>query len=97
MKKNAAIEMKRNALIVINNPAPRAPQARLIETVLQVLPPDSETNRLLRFGSRIRAKKRPNMEFKVRNSLPSESDIERYNETLDSSFETKVTVHRTMN
>lgn len=96
MKKNAAIERKRNALIVINNPTPRPAQARLIETVLQVVPPDSETNRLLRFGSRMRNNKKHNLEFKVRNSLPSESDIERYNDTLDSSFETKVTVHRTM-
>ncbi|KRT79307.1 cNMP binding protein, partial [Oryctes borbonicus] len=96
MKKNAAIERKRNALIVINNPTPRPPHARLIETVLQVVPPDSKTNRLLRFGSRMRNNKKQNLEFKTRNSLPSESDIERYNESLDSSFETKVTVHRTM-
>ncbi|KAK9737240.1 hypothetical protein QE152_g10913 [Popillia japonica] len=96
MKKNAAIERKRNALIVINNPRPRPPQARLIDTVLQVVPADSETNRLLRFGSRIKPNKKQNLEFKARNSLPSESDIERYNESLDSSFETKVTVHRTM-
>lgn len=93
MKKNAAIERKRNALIVINNPTPRPPQARLIDTVLQVLPADSGTNRLLRFGSRIKSNKKEHIELKPRTSLPSESDMERYVEALESSFETNATVH----
>ncbi|XP_022919152.1 cyclic nucleotide-gated channel beta-1-like [Onthophagus taurus] len=96
MKKNAALERKRNALIVINNPVPRKPQAKLIDTVLQVLPADSETRKLLRFGSRIGHSKPQNDKFKVRNSLPSVMDINYYNNCLNNSFETSVTVHRSM-
>lgn len=52
MKKNADLEKKRQAHIVINNPEPAIPHAKLIETVLQVVPADSRANKLLRYGSR---------------------------------------------
>uniref|UniRef100_A0AAR5PGH7 Cyclic nucleotide-binding domain-containing protein n=1 Tax=Dendroctonus ponderosae TaxID=77166 RepID=A0AAR5PGH7_DENPD len=72
MKKNAAMEKKNNAMIVIKNPTSPEKHAKLLETVLQVLPPDSETNRLLRYGSRQGPKSRPeNEKFKYRNSLPT--------------------------
>ncbi|EFA04022.1 cyclic nucleotide-gated cation channel beta-1 [Tribolium castaneum] len=90
MKKNAALERKHNAMIIIDNPTPPAKQAKLLDTVLQVVPPDSKTNRLLRYGSKGKPRGRPeNDRFKYRNSLPSIKGIDR-------SFQTKVTVHRTM-
>ncbi|KAJ8950515.1 hypothetical protein NQ318_015259 [Aromia moschata] len=71
MKKNAALERKHNAMIVINNPSSPERQAKLLEAVLQVMPPDSKTNRLLRYGSRWQPKSHPeNEKFKYRNSLP---------------------------
>ncbi|XP_066251171.1 cyclic nucleotide-gated channel beta-3 isoform X3 [Euwallacea similis] len=72
MKKNAAMERKNNAMIVINNPTSPEKHAKLLDTVLQVLPPDSKTNRLLRYGSRQGPRARPeNDRFKYRNSLPT--------------------------
>ncbi|CAH1130241.1 unnamed protein product [Ceutorhynchus assimilis] len=77
MKKNAALEKKNNAMIVINNPVPPEKQVKLLETVLQVLPPDSKSNKLLRYGSRQNPRKRPeNEKFKYRNSLPAIKNYE---------------------
>jgi cyclic nucleotide gated channel beta 1 len=93
MKKNAALEQKHNAMIIIDNPTPPTKQAKLLDTVLQVVPPDSKTNRLLRYGSRGKPRGRPeNDRFKYRNSLPS---IKNYG-NIDRTFQAKVTVHRTM-
>jgi cyclic nucleotide gated channel beta 1 len=93
MKKNAALERKHNAMIIIDNPTPPTKQAKLLDTVLQVVPPDSKTNRLLRYGSRGKPRGRPeNDRFKYRNSLPS---IKNYG-NIDRTFQAKVTVHRTM-
>lgn len=105
MKKNAEIEMKHRAHIVINNPSTPAPQAKLIEAVLQAMPADSKTNKLLRFGSRGWPKRNTeNDRFKCRNSLPcisKKNDEELYDTNLkddatEGQFETKVTVHRSM-
>lgn len=108
MMKNAEIERKHKALIVINNPSTPAPQAKLIDAVLQVMPPDSKTNKLLRFGSRGWPKKNTeNEQFKSRNSLPcivrtKDNDngvsniVDDFNEEKDGRFQTKVTVHRSM-
>ncbi|XP_030766684.1 cyclic nucleotide-gated cation channel beta-1 isoform X2 [Sitophilus oryzae] len=72
MKKNEALEQKNKAMIIIKNPTSPERHAKLLETVLQVLPPDSKTNRLLRYGSRQARKPRPeNDKFKYRNSLPA--------------------------
>ncbi|XP_050307210.1 cyclic nucleotide-gated cation channel beta-1 [Anthonomus grandis grandis] len=72
MKKNAALERKNNAMIVIKNPTSPEKHAKLLETVLQVLPPDSKSNRLLRYGSRQAPRRNPaNDRFKYRNSLPA--------------------------
>ncbi|KAJ3654897.1 hypothetical protein Zmor_014050 [Zophobas morio] len=93
MKKNAALERKHNAMIIIDNPTPPPKQAKLLDTVLQVVAPDSKTNRLLRYGSRGKPRGRPeNDRFKYRNSLPS---IKNYG-SIERTFQTKVTVHRTM-
>ncbi|KAJ8979369.1 hypothetical protein NQ317_002958, partial [Molorchus minor] len=93
MKKNAALEMKHNAMIVINNPVSPERQAKLMDTVLQVLPPDSKSNKLLRYGSRWQPRKNSeNDKFKYRNSLP----IIRNRKGIDQTVETKVTVHRTL-
>lgn len=92
MKKNEALERKKEALIVINNPQPQQPHAKLLNTVMQVMPEDSSTHRLLRYGSRGRprtAKKDNN-----RRSLPSVRDLGSAEDR--STFETKVTVHRSM-
>lgn len=82
-------------MIVIENPTPPAPQAKLIETVMQVIPADSQTNKLLRFGSRgwPKSKAQGNGDRrKYRNSFCTMRD---YGST-DSTFQTKATVHRTM-
>ncbi|KAL1490593.1 hypothetical protein ABEB36_013261 [Hypothenemus hampei] len=72
MKKNAAMESKNNAMIVINNPISPERQAKFLETVLQVMPPDSKANKLLRYGSRQGPRNRPeNARFKYRSSLPT--------------------------
>ncbi|RZC40076.1 cyclic nucleotide-gated cation channel beta-1 [Asbolus verrucosus] len=93
MKKNAALERKQNAMIIIDNPTPPAKQAKLLDTVLQVVPRDSKTNRLLRYGSRGKPRGRPeNDRFKYRNSLPT---MKNYG-SIDKTFQAKVTVHRTM-
>ncbi|XP_074040685.1 cyclic nucleotide-gated ion channel subunit B isoform X2 [Leptinotarsa decemlineata] len=94
MKKNAALERKHKAMIIIKNPSTPQSQAKLLNTVLQVVPPDSRANRLLRYGSR--GKPMPNPEYdklKYRNSLPA---IEIYDGANDKTFQTKVTVHRSM-
>lgn len=100
MKKNEEIEMKHKALIVINNPTTPAPQAKLIDTVLQAMPPDSKTNKLLRFGSRGWPKKNTeNERFKSRNSLPCIINNNNQNndqEENDLTFQANVTVHRSM-
>ncbi|XP_025829248.1 cyclic nucleotide-gated cation channel beta-1, partial [Agrilus planipennis] len=70
MKQNEALERKNKAMIVINNPTPPNPEPKLLETVLQLVPRDSETHRLLRYGSKIRARNPENDKFKVRYSLP---------------------------
>ncbi|KAL3282529.1 hypothetical protein HHI36_005709 [Cryptolaemus montrouzieri] len=94
MKKNAALERKHNAMIVIDNPTVPHKQAKLVDTVLQVLPLNSKTNRLLRFGSRAYSKSKPeNEKFKFRNSLPHIASLGSLSD-LDKNFETKVTVHR---
>lgn len=93
MKKNEQLEKKRNDLIVINNPAPPTPHARLLDTVMKVVPPDSKTNRLLKYGSR----GRPRRKVTPRNSLPSVRDFVLTSDSDDDSFETtKVVVHRSM-
>ncbi|XP_023313009.1 cyclic nucleotide-gated cation channel beta-1 [Anoplophora glabripennis] len=93
MKKNAALERKHNAMIIINNPSSPEKQAKLLETVLQVLPQDSKTNKLLRFGSRGKPRSNPeNDKFKYRNSLP----IIRNYGSIDQTVQAKVTVHRTL-
>ncbi|XP_044751265.1 cyclic nucleotide-gated cation channel beta-1-like isoform X2 [Coccinella septempunctata] len=96
MKKNAALERKQNAMIVIDNPVPPSKRAKLVDTVLQVLPPDSNTNRLLRFGSKAYSRSKPeNARFKCRNSLPHIDSLANLGD-LDKNVETKVTVHRTL-
>lgn len=91
MKQNAASE--KNNMIVIENPNPPVKQARLLETVMQVVPPDSRTNRLLRYGSRGRPRGKTEIDrFKCRNSLPVCFSDDRG----DKTFQSKVTVHRTM-
>lgn len=94
MRKNAALERKSNAMIVIENPAPPPRQAKLLDTVMQMVPPDSNTNKLLRYGSRGWTKRRNqnNGNLKYRNSFSTMRD---YGST-DSTFQAKVTVHRTM-
>ncbi|XP_045471904.1 cyclic nucleotide-gated cation channel beta-1 isoform X2 [Harmonia axyridis] len=95
MKKNAALERKQNAMIVIDNPIPPLKQAKLVDTVLQVLPFDSNTNRLLRFGSRAYSKSKPeNDKFKFRNSMPHIESLASLGD-VDRAVEAKVTVHRT--
>lgn len=90
MRKNADLERKHKAMIVINNPVSPEKQTKFLDTVLQVLPPDSTTNRLLRFGSRGKPSTNPEYDkFKYRNSLPI---IRSPNE---NHFEGNVTVHRT--
>lgn len=100
MKKNAALERKHNAMIIINNPASPEKQAKLLETVLKVLPPDSKTNRLLRFGSRMKPRGNPENDiFKYRNSLPTirrNYDDDDDDDEDDRTFQAKVTVHRTL-
>ncbi|XP_076270156.1 cyclic nucleotide-gated ion channel subunit B isoform X1 [Rhynchophorus ferrugineus] len=72
MKKNEALEEKNKAVIVIKNPSSPEKHAKLLETVLQVLPPNSGTNRLLRYGSRQARRSKPeNDKFRYRNSLPA--------------------------
>lgn len=91
MKKNAALEKRNNAMIVIDNPAP---QSKLLETVMQVVPADSQANRLLRYGSRGRPRAGDSSmeKLRYRNRFAS---MRGYGST-DSTFQTKVTVHRTM-
>lgn len=99
MKKNAQLERKHKALIVINNPTPAQPQARLIDTVLQVVPPDSKANRLLRYGSRGKPRdKKNNDKFKQRASLPSVRDIDSMASLNEATLNavTEATVHRSM-
>lgn len=98
MKQNADLEKQHEALIVINNPAPPSPQAKLIKTVMQVMPLDSKTNKLLRFGSRGWPKKGgKNGRFKNRNSLPCVNNLDdQKDDDGEESFETVVTVHRSM-
>ncbi|CAH0558268.1 unnamed protein product [Brassicogethes aeneus] len=96
MKKNAALERKHNAMIIINNPTSPEKHSRLLDTVLRILPPESKSNRLLRYGSKMKPRGNPEYDvFKYRNSLPT---IRRTftNEENRSSFETKATVHRTL-
>lgn len=96
MKKNEANERKKQALIVINNPTPPAPQAKLIDTVLQVLPKDSNTNKLLRYGSKInKTQNKENADDRNRRSLPSLRDMSDW-DLEEGKFQTKVTVHRSM-
>ncbi|CAH1118067.1 unnamed protein product [Phaedon cochleariae] len=96
MKKNAALERKHKAMIVINNPKSPAKQAKLLDTVLKVLPPQSRSNRLLRYGSRGKPITNPEYDkLKYRNSLPI---IQTNNENKEDEkrFQAKVTVHRSM-
>lgn len=107
MQKNAEIEEKKNkAHIVINNPTTPSPHAKLIDTVLKAMPPNSKTNKLLRFGSRGWPKKNvANERFKMHNSLPCITNNDNENDSkctgeeryrIDGKFVTKVTVHRSM-
>lgn len=98
MKKNAQLERKHNALIVINNPTPPTPHARLLETVMQVVPPDSKANRLLRYGSRGKPRRsKRDDKFTHRNSLPSVRDMDTMGDINEAAIQTtKATVHRTM-
>lgn len=99
MKQNADLEKQHEALIVINNPAPPSPTAKLIKTVMQAMPADSKTNKLLRFGSKGWPKKgNKNGRFKNRNSLPCVNNLENQQNVEDGeeSFKTVVTVHRSM-
>ncbi|XP_050503522.1 cyclic nucleotide-gated cation channel beta-1 [Diabrotica virgifera virgifera] len=94
MRKNADLERKHKAMIVINNPTSPEKQTKFLNTVLQVLPPGSATNRLLRFGSRGKPSTNPEYDrFKYRNSLPI---IKARYGSFDNYFEGNVTVHRTM-
>lgn len=89
MRKNASLERARQKpVIVIKNPD--GPQ--LLETVMQVVAPDSKTNKLLRYGSRGRPKKKRNVKDIIANCTPSLS-AEKLAET---SFQCDVTVHREM-
>lgn len=95
MKKNAALERRNNAMIVIDNPAPPPRQAKLLDTVMKMVPADSNTNKLLRYGSRGWTKRRnaeDGSKLRYRNSFSTMRD---YGST-DSTFQAKVTVHRTM-
>ncbi|KAG5868023.1 hypothetical protein JTB14_032328 [Gonioctena quinquepunctata] len=95
MKKNAALERKHKAMIIINNPSTPQSQAKLLEAVLQVVPQDSKANKLLRYGSTGKpSTAKPGYDkFNYRNSLPT---IENYNGNDEKTFQTKVTVHRSM-
>lgn len=94
MKQNAELERKNNTVIVINNPTKPESDPKLLETVLQVLPPDSNVNRLLRYGSRGKPRtENKDDRFKARYSLPV---INNDNQYCESSFQTKVTVHRSL-
>lgn len=97
MKKNAQLERKQNALIVINNPTPLVPHARLLDTVMQVVPRDSKANKLLRYGSRGRPRKsKQNEKFKHRPSLPSAQDMDTMAEINEAVVQTtQATIHRT--
>lgn len=95
MKKNAALEKKHKAMIVINNPSPQEKNNKFLDTVLQVLPPGSATNRLLRYGSRGKPTRNPENDiFKYRNSLPIIKG--NYGNSIENYFEGNVTVHRSM-
>lgn len=95
MKKNAALERKNNAMIVIDNPAPPQRHAKLLETVMQMVPPDSNANKLLRYGSRGWTKRKnanSGNKLRYRNSFSTMRDYD----DMTSTFQGKVTVHRTM-
>ncbi|KAF2898667.1 hypothetical protein ILUMI_07501, partial [Ignelater luminosus] len=94
MKQNAELERRNNAVIVINNPGEPDAPPKLLETVLQVVPPNSNVNRLLRYGSRgKKSTENKNARFKTRYSLPALKNNE---DDAESSFQTKVTVHRSL-
>lgn len=101
MKKNAAMEKEQKAVIVIENPTP---QVKLLDTVMQVVRPDSAADRLLRYGSKGRPRLsdcstdqlRPmSVESFRHNSMPGLMTHE-LDHTDSKLFETKVTVHRSM-
>lgn len=107
MRKNASLERSRNKpVIVIDNP--RAPaETRLLETVMQAVPKNSQANRLLRYGSR----GKPGSNFKDLNRVThnKNSQEEKQPNTVyekpillenqeegEHSFQCDVTVHREM-
>lgn len=92
VRKNASIERARQKpVIVIENPdAPR-----LLETVMQIVPPDSVANKLLRYGSRGRPKKKktsPNVKDIIEDCTPKIS----CESLAETSFQCDVDVHREM-
>ncbi|KAB0801801.1 hypothetical protein PPYR_03987 [Photinus pyralis] len=110
MKQNEEMERKNKATIVIKNPSETESEPKIIKTVMQTLPANSNLNHTLTSGSK-------------RKSLPANSNVNctngpqrkslsnsnkfqsRYtspaiaedNRDSDQTFETKVTVHRTSN
>lgn len=89
MRKNASLERARTKpVIVIDNPQP----PRLLETVMQVVPPDSKTNKLLRYGSKGRPKTGKNVKGLIENCTPK---IVAEN-LAETSFQCDVEVHREM-
>lgn len=81
-------------MIVINNPSKPDPQPKLLETVLQVVPANSGANQLLRHGSKgKKSTESKNQRFKTRYSLPGFINNP---DDAESSFQTKVTVHRSL-
>lgn len=91
MKQNADLDRRNKALIVIENPSKPDPQPKLLNAVMQVVPEHSKVNHLLRYGSRGRPKN-PKERFRSRYSLPDEGDIC----ADECTFQTKVTVHRSL-
>ncbi|GLV39199.1 Cyclic nucleotide-gated ion channel subunit B [Carabus blaptoides fortunei] len=89
MRKNASLERARTKpVIVIDNPQP----PRLLETVMQVVPPDSKTNKLLRYGSKGRPKSGKSVKGLIENCTPK---IVAEN-LAETSFQCDVEVHREM-
>lgn len=75
-------------IIVIDNPDP----PRLLETVMQVVPPDSKANKLLRYGSKGRPKRKRQVKDIVENYTPKYLS----DDSTETSFQCDVTVHREM-
>ncbi|KAK5645942.1 hypothetical protein RI129_004406 [Pyrocoelia pectoralis] len=90
MKQNEELERKNKAMIVIKNPGETESEPKLIKTVLQALPVNSNVNQILKGGPKRKMFNNLN-KFKSRYSL---SAFEKPHNDVDQTFETKVTVHR---